>query len=42
MTFLFAERNDGLVGQKKELERKLVKVEADPESDAHKSSAKLA
>ena len=42
MTFLFVKRNDGLAGQKRELERKLAKVEADRESDAHKLSAKLA
>ena len=42
MTFLFVEKNDGLVGQKRELERRLAKVEADRESDAHKLGAKLA
>ena len=42
MAFHFTERNNGLAEQKKELKRKLAKVEANRENDTNKSNAKLA
>ena len=41
MAFHFAERNDSLARQKKELERRLAKAEADRENDVKKINAKL-